>query len=964
MDAGGVPGFLLGEGGQQVIETVTKDLSDLLGTPLVSDYVTQQRAISGFSATMDLVGAMAPQTEDCAARLTQILATDPAAAAAAAIAWPDLAQGKAAIDPSAGAVVNNFQPVFSSTTLTVNPDYSVVINDIDQAKTDINAAITASTETVTQAIAAAQTQLNQILDIQKTATGGQQDILKLLQGQALSAAQAQAVETARAQAAATLTATWQAAHGIVTGAAAIASLFGDTALARQITQVGSAVITVAQSVAGLVDAAANLSKVVNAVSALGTAAATGNIIGAVVGLLQLFAPSQPSPEAQILTQIGQLQKSIDGLHQDMSANFQLVDVHLDQIYTDLSSTLNQVATVANLTYEQVTELQGQLVAQEIALTQLGVALTAYMQAAERQQLLGYINAGLDYQAQNNGQAMTQAQFNDFSAGFFTWATETCRDDINQPLQGRDTSNPALATELAGNLCDNVSFLNRVLNARHLPSLMPDTEPTSAFAPLPNPQLWALAAQSYAQLSSEWPQLGSPDGTRQQAIVATGQQYSAARAKLAVDTSLMPGAHSELPWTASRLSAPPSTPTPARGSRPRYSAPNTVMVRETRRRRACDRTSWAMLPRSSPGHPSCSHSPSTSTSTLPLACPDGILNLIPPEIRLAEWFQPSHNFEVRAYASQVTKDEWIIAPETHKRSLETVLVGWSLGWWVNYAGVASVGTCSVDITADVQNAFGSINQDGQPTMAKYVAQHWEQGFKARLAQAAATQAVLASPSSLPASLAPAIAADLASARSDFYAWIPAQLTATGLCATQAAAVTGSRALLENVTRLLLPEPRAHDDALTAVFDGADTRGGALLADISALSALTASLDPSSPPTATWVADAFAASVQAPCAILADRLAAWVAAITAGQYSNPDSVIDQTLARLNLVDLLVQVAQASAMLPYSVEALVTQLPILAQGASGPAVRRAQGLLRAALPALGDASLSIDGQFGPQP
>ena len=272
---GGLLGFLLGKGGQNLIETVTKDASDLIGTPLASDYVTQQRAISGFSATMDLVGATAPQTEGCAARLTQILATDPEASAAAAIAWPDLAQGKAAIDPSAGAVVNNFKPVFSSTTLTVNADNSVVINDIDQAKTDINAAITASTGTVTQGIDAARSQLNQILDIQKTATGGQQDILRLLQGQALSTAQAQAVETARAQAAATLTTTWQAAHGIVTGAAAIASLFGDTALARQITQVGSAVITVAQSVAGLVDAAANLSKVVNAVSALGTAAATG-----------------------------------------------------------------------------------------------------------------------------------------------------------------------------------------------------------------------------------------------------------------------------------------------------------------------------------------------------------------------------------------------------------------------------------------------------------------------------------------------------------------------------------------------------------------------------------------------------------------------------------------------------------------------------------------------------------------
>ena len=218
----------------------------------------------------------------------------------------------------------------------------------------------------------------------------------------------------------------------------------------------------------------------------------------------------------------------------------------------------------------------------------------------------------------------------------------------------------------------------------------------------------------------------------------------------------------------------------------------------------------------------------------------------------------------------------------------MLVGWSLQWWVNYASVASVGICSVDITGDVENAFGSINQT-EPDVAKYVGQHWEQGFKASLTQAAATQAVLASPSSLPASLTSAIAADLASARSDFYAWIAAQLTVTSSAPPPGRRRTGGRALLENVTRLLLPEPRAHDDALTAVFDGADTRGGVLLADIAALSALSASLDPSSPPTATWVADAFAASVQAPCAILADRLAAWAAAITAGQYSNSDRVM---------------------------------------------------------------------------
>ena len=506
----------------------------------------------------------------------------------------------------------------------------------------------------------------------------------------------------------------------------------------------------------------------------------------------------------------------------------------------------------------------------------------------------------------------------------------------------------------------MSFLNRVLNVRHLPSLLPDTDPTSAFAPLPNPQLWALAAQSYAQLSSEWPQLGSPDGTRQQGIVATGQQYSAAREKLAADTSLMPALIQNYRDSVSALGTAIDT-----DARTRFEAevlsvkyghgrgdPAAAGVRPNVLGDAAQVISWA---------------PELLTLALdfyldaPLACPDGILNLIPAEIRLAEWFQPSNNFDVRAYASQVTKDEWVTDPETGKRSLDPVIVGWSLEWFVNYAHVAQVGTCSVDITADVQKAFGSINKHMED-VAGYVAQHWELGFKARLTQAAATQAVLAGPSSLPASLSPAIAADLASARSDFYAWIPAQLTATGLCATQAAAVTGSRALLENVTRLLLPEPRAHDDALTAVFDGADTPGGALLADIATLSAVSASLDPASPPTATWVADAFAASVQAPCAILADRLAAWAAAITAGQYSNPDSVIDQTLARLNLADLLVQVTQANATLPYSVEALVTQLPILAQGASGPAVRRAQGLLRAALPALGDASLSIDGQFGP--
>ena len=254
----------------------------------------------------------------------------------------------------------------------------------------------------------------------------------------------------------------------------------------------------------------------------------------------------------------------------------------------------------------------------------------------------------------------------------------------------------------------MSFLNRVLNARHLPSLLPDTDPTSAFAPLPNPQLWALAAQSYAQLSSEWPQLGSPDGTRQQGIVATGQQYSAAREKLAADTSLMPALIQNYRDSVSALGTAIDT-----DARTRFEAevlsvkyghgtgdPAAAGVRPNVLGDAAQVISWA---------------PELLTLALdfyldaPLACPDGILNLIPAEIRLAEWFQPSNNFDVRAYASQVTKDEWVTDPETGKRSLDPVIVGWSLEWFVNYAHVAQVGTCSVDITADVQKAFGSINK---------------------------------------------------------------------------------------------------------------------------------------------------------------------------------------------------------------------------------------------------------------
>ena len=43
-------------------------------------------------------------------------------------------------------------------------------------------------------------------------------------------------------------------------------------------------------------------------------------------------------------------------------------------------------------------------------------------------------------------------------------------------------------------------------------------------------------------------------------------------------------------------------------------------------------------------------------------------------------------------------------------------------------------------------------------------------------------------------------------------------------------------------------------------------------------------------------------------------------------------------------------------------MSKLPLLAPGTSGPAVRRVQGLLRAAYPTMTDSDLTLGGDFGP--
>jgi hypothetical protein len=129
----------------------------------------------------------------------------------------------------------------------------------------------------------------------------------------------------------------QAASSAVSIVSTLVSL-EDPELGKQIATVGQSALQIYASIKKLTQAAA----AVEGIGAVATAAATGNIIGAVLNVALLFEPQQPTPEQLILGEIGKLREQVSELRSEMHTRFDRIDAQFNTIYTTMHDRFNQI----------------------------------------------------------------------------------------------------------------------------------------------------------------------------------------------------------------------------------------------------------------------------------------------------------------------------------------------------------------------------------------------------------------------------------------------------------------------------------------------------------------------------------------------------------------------------------------------------------------------------------------------
>jgi hypothetical protein len=135
--------------------------------------------------------------------------------------------------------------------------------------------------------------------------------------------------------------------------------FVDPDAARIVSGVGQASVQIAKSINDFLPMVASMG-LDKALFSMGGAALTGNIVGAISGLLPLFSAGGPSPEQMILEELGKLRDDVSKLHNAMDAHFAHVDEKLNVIYTDMVKLFDDVLDLVQANSAQLTALQNSL----------------------------------------------------------------------------------------------------------------------------------------------------------------------------------------------------------------------------------------------------------------------------------------------------------------------------------------------------------------------------------------------------------------------------------------------------------------------------------------------------------------------------------------------------------------------------------------------------------------------------
>jgi regulator of replication initiation timing len=480
----------------------------------VQDMVKESRNLFSAHAMHDLVDKYNRSGSDMIKQFYDQCLQDEECQGAAAVVFPDLtSQNPDKVDLLPGAIVDANRDVFDSLQITVNTDLSVNI-DLDGLKQSL-------IEEFRTTATGLHDDLSQVTTELQTLREEQRNLTEWLQDQAAQEAARKREEQLRAE----IQQRWDMAQKGVEVVAVLAGVV-DPKLGSDIRRIGGAGLTVVKAGMELVKAASTLSKGLSVATAMGSAAATGNFIGAAFALVSAFAPAGPTPEQMILDEIGALRDDMRTLHAESMERFDRLDRTLNVIYTDVMSKLDQIDVSLGKVNGKVDEVLTDLDRLEATLMRHQMMLVDFFQAAHREPLQIAFLTALGRTKVAEHPVMSPENYVMYEGLFRSWAAVISGNDVEVPTSAWDTSDLNLSAQLQGSALEHVALLGHVVTRRGWGSFTPLN------ARLHNAFTWMLAAAAYSELEREWPALAAAATSKEphvyrDAVAAPGRQLLAA-----------------------------------------------------------------------------------------------------------------------------------------------------------------------------------------------------------------------------------------------------------------------------------------------------------------------------------------------------------------------------------------------------------------------------------------------------
>ena len=259
----------------------------------------------------------------------------------------------------------------------------------------------------------------------------------------------------------------------VNAVSSILKVVGLGPASTEVTKVGSAVIDVADAVSKFSDTVSKAGSILTGIGSLGGAVATGNVLGAVVGLFSAFGGG-PSVDQEILDQVKQLQDSVNKMNKIMQTRFDQVDKEISGVSDQMTKGFQEIDSRLGTINGSVIAIQNSLISQNARLDQLQSTILRAMDDE-----IGYLQDSQKLnclERKSIGPAMSAAEYSNCAS--LMEAIES-----RQSLDPTSTI-PALANRI--NALPGGPFVNN--------------------ASVPDLDDWITGTESYISIASAWPQL--------------------------------------------------------------------------------------------------------------------------------------------------------------------------------------------------------------------------------------------------------------------------------------------------------------------------------------------------------------------------------------------------------------------------------------------------------------------------